>query len=116
MINLNEYDNINDNHVNWVDPRFHTLYSTEIKRKSFFTIVKRYDNVNKNTDYYLVMFDTPNKRYEIGTTYRTASGLVKIPLTKFWNKLPFSNMKSITDIVIELKDEDDESIVYYLDI
>lgn len=116
MINLNEYDNVNIEHKHWIDTAYKALYVTIDKKRSFFTILSKYNKVDKTTDYYLVLLDEPDNTRICATTYRLNAGIVKCPLKKFWNSLPIYNLNGIIDIVIELKEEDEHTSIYYLDI
>ena len=116
MINLNEYDNVVTKSKNWIDPEFKRLYSNNIKRKPYFTILKKYDRTNDTSDYYLVMLDKLNEKFVCDETYITKTGTVKIPLNRFWDKLPIATIHEKVDVLIDLVEEDEHTIVYYLDI
>lgn len=116
MINLNEYDSVITKSQTWIDPALKRLYSNSITRKPYFTILKKYNPANNTNDYYLVLLDKINNKFVCDETYVNKTGTVKIPLDKFWDKIPLSNIYERTDILIELVEEDEHTIVYYLDI
>lgn len=116
MINLNEYDGVVIKVNSWIDPQYKRLYSDSIKRKPYFTILKKYNPNTNTTDYYLVMLDKINNKFVCDETNVSNSGTVKVPLDKFWDSLPINKYIQRTDIYIEFIEEDEHTIVYYLDI
>lgn len=116
MINLNEYDGLIAKSRSWIDPTYKRLYSEELERKPYFTILTKYNPVENITNYYIVMLDKLNDKYLCDETSVSKTGVVKVPLDKFWNKLPMSNIKTKTEVLVDLVDKDEHTIVYYLDI
>lgn len=116
MINLNEYDSVATVHDTWIDANYRCLYSYNIKYKNFFTILKKYNKINRTYDYYLIFFDNPPDNIVFNKINIRKNGLLKCSLIKFWNSIPITNIQTRQDIIVELKEETDDSIVYYLDI
>ena len=115
MINLNKYDDVIQIKHNWISHKYVRLYSSVIKFKSYFTILKRYNSELKCNDYYLLLSDKPiiNKVYK--NVICGKNNILKFDLHMFWNKLPIPKEED-TEIDIELVEEDNDSVVYYINI
>ena len=116
-MNLNLYENIDiDRTKTWVNPTYKKLYSKQIKQCSMFTILKRYNPKEKCNDYFLVVSNKGDNDHRWDAVTITRSGIVKINLSNYWNLLPFFNKHSEFNVLIEKVEEDEDGIIYYLDI
>lgn len=115
-MNLNEYDIVNENFNNgtWVDPMYKRLYSTIIKYKPFSSFLKKYNNVTKQNEYYLLMMDNIHPNMQCSGVKRK-DGIVKIDIP-IWNNTSLINITTKTNVFIEQVDEQDDCDIYYLDI
>ncbi len=115
MINLNVYDNAIEQEKTWIDPQYKRLYSYEIEYKPFYTILTRYNPIDKQTYYYIVMLNDVLPDRVCKSVMRTKSGACKINLSDIWNKLKIVGNEQF-NISISKEDEDSDSIIYKLDI
>lgn len=115
MINFNLYDDAVSNLKTWIDPQYKRLYSYAITYKPFYTVLTKYNKVDKQTYFYIALLDDviPNKVCK--SVMRTKSGACKIDLTPIWNKLKIISNETIS-INISKEDEDNNVIIYKLDI
>lgn len=116
-MNLNLYETIDiDRTKTWVDATFKNFYSKEIEQYAMFTILKRYNPKEKCLDYFLVVTNKGDNKHKWDCITTTKSGIVKINLRSYWHFLPFNNKTGEFNIIIEKIDEDEEGVIYYLDI
>ena len=116
-MNLNLYEKVDINrNKTWVDPVYKNLYSKELEDFSIFTILKRYNPKDRCTDYFLCLTNNPDINHKWDCVTKTKGGTTKIRLFNFWNLLPFQNKRKEFDIVISKVEEDEEGVIYYLDI
>lgn len=115
MVNLNIYDDVAVINTNWFDPKYKRFYSKVIPKKKFFCILKRYDNVKRENNYYIALSDIEDSSHIWGVV-QSSSNYTKYDLKDIWNTLPVHNYTGVTEVNIELIEQDDESLLYYLDI
>ena len=116
-MNLNIYETLDiDRTKTWVDPNYKKLYSKEIKHYAMFTILKRYNPKENCYEFFLVLSDKGDDEHIWDAITLTRSGIVKVNLTNYWKLLPFSNQRKEFNVVIEKVEEDDDGVIYYLDI
>ena len=113
-MNLNAYDDVTPINKNWISPRYKKFYSKTLPKYDFFTILKRYNKSESTTDYYLVLCnDTiPDK---ICCSIIHNPGYDKFDLTRFWKDLPIRGNKDI-EVYLELEEEHEDYLVYYISI
>ena len=114
MINLKLYDTIVDEHKTWISPRYKKLYSKVIKYKPFYTILKRYNALDRCNDFYLVISENLASGYRWFSTIKNSS-YIKLDLTPFWKEINKFTTKEDIEINIELDDKDEETEIYKLD-
>ena len=114
MINLKLYDTIVDVHKTWISPRYKNLYSKVIKYKPFYTILKRYNALDRCNDFYLVISENLASGYRWFSTIKNSS-YIKLDLTPFWKEINKFTTKEDIEINIELDDKDEETEIYRLD-
>ena len=115
MINLNLYDNVLERNINWIDPKYKAFYSRTMIPRSFYTILKRYDNCNKVTNFYIVLSEELTEDRKWFGVNNTGRGYIKIDLSKFWDKLKL-DITDVTEVSIKIEEESDNATIYYIDI
>ena len=116
-MNLDLYERIDINRLKtWVNCVRKKLYSKEIERYAMFTILKRYNPKENCTDYFLVLSNSGDNTHKWDCITLTKSGIVKINLANYWHLLPFAGKKGEFNVIVEKLEEDEDGIIYYLDI
>lgn len=115
MINLSAYDNVTIVHDTWIDSKYKRLYSKSIPYRPFFTLLKRYNNEDNRTDYYLVLSDevTPDKVFK--GVAKSPKKFLKFDLSTFWKDLDIGNI-GVAEISYERVESADNADIYYLDL
>lgn len=119
MINLNIYDSIDvkiDKNKTWLDVNSKKLLSREIKTKHYYCICKKYNTQLECYEYFIIMLDKSPSDRKAYITFKDNYGRVKIKLNSIWNESCLYNYKSDININITCIAEDEDSIVYKLDI
>lgn len=119
MINLNAYDNIVeiiDKKKTWTNVSKKQILSRELKYKKYAYICKRYNNITNIYSYFIILLDEKPYDKTIVRTKRDNYGRIKINIGSIWNETSLSDLSKDINITIKLVDEDDDSIVYQLDI
>ena len=114
-INLNEYDDTTTIDKTWIDPNYKRLYSYEITYKPFYTILSKYNPIDKETYFYIVVTDDviPNKMCK--AVMRTKSNACKIDLLTIWDRLRIIGNEKFA-VSITKEDEDEHMIIYKLNL
>lgn len=117
MINWKLYDEVKIKNINWIDKKYKRFYSRSIPYKPFYTILKKYNQNNNCTDYYLATIDEPVSGYNWHGAQQKKD-FIKYDLSFCWDdvlkSLPMS--KQVIEVNVELVEEDDVAAIYYIDI
>lgn len=116
MTILSTYDAVEQKHTrSYIDPCYKKLYSNEISYRKYYSFGKRYNAKFHKDDYYLILSnDTTDDRNWHSVTQR--KNMYNFTLSPIWSDSSLQYLKETTDIYIRKEDEDEESVVYYLDI
>jgi hypothetical protein len=118
-MNLNAYDNIKeelDKHKTWYSPKFRRLYSREIKFRTFYKFMKRWNETIKRNDYFLAI-SVSNTDGRFYRTERDNYGRLKVTIPK--ELIEGSILNSIvedTNVELKLVDAQPDGEVYQLNI
>lgn len=118
-MNLNTYDNVDEplnKQKTWVCPKWKILYSREFKYHKYYTLTKKYSNVTRTTDYYIILLDAPVPDKQCYNTIIDDFGRIKIRVNSIWNETALRYIKEIKNINIEHIDSDKDGDIYYVDI
>lgn len=118
MINFNLYDAVTPNMINstYVDIRFRKLYSREMKYFQYNTLLKKYNSKTNQYDLFVALTKNPVPNAKSELTYCTKHKQIKVNLSNIWEEFRFSRFKQNVIVNTEIVEEDDDGIVYYLDI
>lgn len=118
MININAYDVVEPNFykTTYVRPTYKKLYSKEIKYKTYYGLLQRYNSTTRSHDYYLFMTNLLKDDIKLYTTGYDKNGTIKINLGTIWYNTNLKYVTKDSGITIKLIEEDEDSALYYLDI
>lgn len=117
MVNLNIYDKVEVSHNRtWIEKVYKKLYSREIPHYSAYTILRRFNPKDRCYDIFLVVTSAPDSEHLWNCITETKSGIIKINLSPYWHILNMTTKPDEFEVVIDKVDEDENTIVYYLDI
>lgn len=114
-VDLNLYDDVNEFHRNWIDPKWSSFYSKTMPHKPLFTFLHKYDNKLDEHKYYIALANTLIEGHMWECTHCT-NNYIKCNIANIWNKLPLEGITDIIEVNVELVEEDDVVSVYYIDI
>lgn len=119
-MNLNSYDDALktvDKTKTWFNIKTRTIFSREIKYRSFITIGKRYNRVLDCNNYYLILLDHPPTDRKYYRPTRDNYGRIKIRINPdIIHSTILSDFKVDTNINIQRVEGDESYDIYYLDI
>lgn len=117
-MNLNAYDIVEEKSMGtYVDPEYKRLYSDSIKFRHYYYFFEKYNPQTRSKDYYIYLSNGDIDNAVKHSTSLTKSNEVRIDLKPIWNKnITLRLIDSITKINIELIAEDDDGVMYYIDI
>ena len=116
-MNLNIYDDVNylDRTKTWYNPNSYQIYSRNIKYYPVYSIKKRFNKqINKN-EYYLCLCND-NIDNSFNSTRRSNKGVLSFKVKRIINDCNLKYIKEPTNINYEVIEEDNDGIVYLLDI
>lgn len=117
IMNLNAYDIVEEiNMGTYVDPCYRCLYSDKIKFKQYYYFFSRFNSKNKCTDYFIYLSDKDVPNSVKHSSSLNKQGLIRIKLSPIWKDNALTSLTEQTKISIELIEEDNDGIMYYLDI
>ena len=97
----------------WIDKKYKRLCSVEIPFYKYYYLAKRYDNIYKDYDYFLILtntkFDDPIPR----CVYSPRPGLIRIDIRDIWFKAGIDKMKE-PNVKLEVHDNQEDGIIYIL--
>lgn len=118
-MNLNAYDNIKeelDKHKTWYSPKFRRLYSREIKFRMFYKFMKRWNETNKQNDYFLaVSMNNVDGKFSITNKDNYSRTKVSVPKEVIEDSI-LNSIVEDTNIDVRLVDEQVDGEVYQLNI
>ena len=118
-MNLNAYDNIKeelDKHKTWYSPKFRRLYSREIKFRMFYKFMKRWNETNKQNDYFLaVSMNNVDGKFSITTKDNYSRTKFSVPKEVIEDSI-LNSIVEDTNIDVRLVDEQVDGEVYQLNI
>ena len=118
-MNLNAYDNIKeelDKHKTWYSPKFRRLYSREIKFRTFYKFLKRWNETIKRDDYFLAI-STNNTDGSFSIANKDNYGRLKVSVPKEVIEDSILNSMTIdTNVEVKLVDAQSDGEVYQLNI
>ena len=119
-MNLNSYDDALtkiDKSKTWLNVKYKTLFSREIKYMKYYNISKRYNKTLDITNYYIILCDKLVGDRKWLNTVVDDYGRIKIKIPKeIYNTTILATIESDENINIEKVDTDDSCAIYYLDI
>lgn len=118
-MNLNAYDNITekiDKNRTWIDVKRKQLISRELSNKTYYSLLKRYNDKRNITSYFIAVFNTPTNNIQYKHIIRDNYGRIKINLSNIWRETCLSCLDSNCNIVLNLVESDEDGAVYYIDI
>jgi hypothetical protein len=71
-------------------------------KKKFFCILKRYDNIKRENNYYIALSNIEDSSHIWGVV-QSNSNYTKYDLKDIWNTLPVHNYTGVTEVNIEEK-------------
>lgn len=116
-MNLAAYDTIMalDLKKTWIDPRFKRMYSYELPRSAYYTILKRYNNEHNVTEYFIALYDERQPVIKNYTVYRT-DNVKKYYLYDIWEEAGFDKFDRVVNINLIVDDSQEDCIIYKFDI
>ena len=117
-LNLNPYDKVENqfNNKTWINPKYKKLYSKEIEFKPYYSFLQRY-NKNSNTyDYYVIFSNVQYDDINWHSTTTNKNKAITINLSSIWNKSTLNRIKTPESISLIKKEEDKDSVIYYIDV
>lgn len=118
-MNLNAYDNVVeriDKTKTWIDIKKKCLFSREINKRSYYCLLKRYDNKINSYSYYIALLDNIPKDRTFKYTKHDAYGRVKIYLSCIWSESYLSQFGKDCNINIANVEHNDDGDIYLLDV
>lgn len=115
-MNLNAYDSMTPSFHTWVTPDNKKLYSDIIPYYRFYTFLKRYNNSNKEYDYYIAFSNKEDATRRWYRVYLTKSKSIKLDMTPIWNQSIFRNVNVKQEISVNIDEEYEDGVVYHIDI
>lgn len=112
-MNLNAYDKVLFENLNWIDPKYKRFYSKTIPKRNFFTILKRYNG--QSNDWYLLLSDVTIEGY-VWEPVKVNKNYQKYDLYRYWETMGLDALTSVTEVNVKKEEENDEYLIYYLDI
>ena len=118
MINLNPYDNADENSNGRIWLRNKKLYTKAIIFRKHYYLLKRYDTSTEKYIYYILISDEEltDREFVIHDTEKNRYGTVIISLFHIWNELNINFVEENVYVNIKLEDKDDVSEIYKLTI
>lgn len=116
-MNLNCYDKVEIPYdKTWIDTYYKRLYSREIPKYNAYAIMTRYNPKERCNDIFLVLTNNPDDNHVWYSTMQTKTGILKINLVPYWHILNMASKPRECEVSIEKVEEDEEGVIYYLDI
>ena len=119
MINLMQYDNIIeqvDKSKTWFNPNTRFIYSREIANKKYYSFKRKWSDDKKQFDYFLILSDKyiPNSKFRVVRI--DDDGRMKLRLDSIFKLSWISSAEHDVNINIQKLEEDNESVVYQIDL
>lgn len=114
-MNLPAYDNIEikvNRNKTWVNIKYKQIFSKEIHYNGYVEYKSRYNPVDETYEYYLVF--QPNRSTQSAKVHIDELGRTKIPISKIWNKLNFSNKHKDFNITLEYIESIEDSDIFLI--
>lgn len=117
MINLNAYDVLEPNIKYWIWIPRKIMYLKELKSRKYYSFLYRFNNEDKDYDYYLLLTDkeTQNKDIKLHRLNKTTKGVFKIYLDSIWEQLKIQCDKTNLKINVFLEESNSKEELYKLD-
>lgn len=117
-MNINAYDIVDKKYSRgtWFDPHYCRIYSTEIEYHPYCTFLKRYDNVNKHTDYFIALSDKDFDNANTVSIIKDYKGIIKIDAKSIVSTSRLIRYTEKDFISIEVVDKFDDGIIYALNL
>lgn len=115
MMNIFDYEpireTINEN-ATWLSLKIKYLFSREIRYTKFYTFGTKTDNYK--TLCYLICTNIPPIDRVYYKMPKDKKGIKYVDLNPVWEKLGFEHLKKDRRIYLNVEEEDDETIIYTL--
>ena len=118
-MNLSAYDKVNnkiDKSKTWIDKRKGILISREIKRRHYYTYVKRYNSELGINEYFLVLLDDNPGDRKVYTTKQDDYGRLKFNISSIAKDSGLINFDNNTNITLLPVEHTDDGDIYKIDI
>lgn len=114
-MNLAAYDTTRkiDYTKSWIDPRYKTLYSRELKYYNFYSFACIYNSNLKHNEYYLILHNNINANIKFYPLL-LKNNIIKIKLKDIWNKMFYKVPTQEINIDLEVDDIQEDCIIYYM--
>ena len=118
-MNLNAYDNVKEElnkHKTWYSPKFRRLYSREIKFRTFYKFLKRWNETIKRNDYFLaISMNNVDGRFSITNKDNYSRLKFSIPKEVIEDSI-LNSIVEDTNVELKLVDNQVDGEVYKLNI
>lgn len=118
-MNLSAYDKVEnktDKGKTWVDIVNKRIVSREIKFRSYYTLLKRFNRYLGTDDYYLACSDELITDTKCRNTIRDNYGRLKFNVGSIWKDSTLKDLSNNDNVSIKLVDKQEDGEVYYLNI
>lgn len=116
---LNSYTSINtkiDKSKTWLYKARKTLITREIQWTPYYTVASRYNKDNREYDYYIIMLRNKPEDNNCKRTVIDNYGRLKINIAPIYDITSLKDIKRDCNVNIRYIDEDDECIVYEIEV
>lgn len=114
-MNFSAYDLVKEVNNSYILPEYYRLYSKQIKYRNYYTFLKRYNNEDKEYEYFLCMCDVPYDNIEWYSSNMDTKGVVKINLKPIWLLSKFRELTAKTNVKLCLESKDEDGEVYKIE-
>ena len=118
MINFTLYDAVTPEMIKgtYIDINYERLYSREMKRFQYNTLLKKYNPDTKRYDLYIALTKHPIPNAKSELTFCTKHKQIKVNLNAVWKDFKLDRFKQNFIVNYEIVEEDDDGIIYYIDV
>lgn len=112
-MNLNAYDKFEINKdKTWINTYYKKLYSREIKYRSYYTFLTKYNQNLNSYEFYIAFSDNFDSKVNVHKPYKKGKTIL-VDLNPIWNKIPIYK-KFEYEIDIELVDTQEDGEIYLI--
>lgn len=118
-MNLNEFNVVTkaiNKQKSWIDCDRKVLYSREIRKRQYYSILKKYNPTNNNTDYYILTFDEPISDVAFKPLIRDNYQRTKIYLNEIWIESNMYLFERMCNVLVTAMERTPDSDLYLINL